>query len=59
MPKPRPSVMKRQREQAKRDKKAAKDDRRAQRKTERESGVEVSDMEEAAIYETPLDVESQ
>jgi hypothetical protein len=34
MPKPRPSMMKRQREQAKRDKKAAKAERRAQKKTE-------------------------
>jgi hypothetical protein len=36
MPKPRPSMMKRQREQAKRDRKAAKAERRAQRKNERE-----------------------
>jgi hypothetical protein len=34
MPKPRPSMMKRQREQAKRDKKAMKAERRAQRKDE-------------------------
>jgi hypothetical protein len=34
MPKPRPSMMKRQREQAKRDKKAAKAERRAQKKNE-------------------------
>jgi hypothetical protein len=34
MPKPRPSMMKRQREQAKREKKAMKAERRAQRKDE-------------------------
>ena len=34
MAKPRPSMMKRQREQAKRDKKAAKADRRLQRKSD-------------------------
>lgn len=34
MPKPRPSMMKRQREQAKRDRKAAKAERRALRKSE-------------------------
>ncbi len=34
MPKPRPSMMKRQREQAKRDRKAAKAERRSQRKNE-------------------------
>lgn len=34
MPKPRPSMMKRQREQAKRDRKAAKAERRNQRKNE-------------------------
>lgn len=32
MPKPRPSVLKRQREQAKRERKAAKAEKRAQRK---------------------------
>lgn len=34
MPKPRPSVTKRQREQAKRDRKAEKAERRAQRKAD-------------------------
>jgi hypothetical protein len=34
MPKPRPSVLKRQREQAKREKNAVKAERRAQRKLE-------------------------
>jgi hypothetical protein len=34
MPKPRPSVLKRQREQNKRDRKAAKAEMRAQRKTD-------------------------
>ena len=37
MPKPRPSMMKRQREQAKREKQAAKAQRRAERKTEEET----------------------
>ncbi|HEU5162696.1 MAG TPA: hypothetical protein VFV54_06105 [Thermoanaerobaculia bacterium] len=37
MSKPRPSVLKRQREQVKRDKKAAKAEKRAMKKTEGES----------------------
>ena len=37
MAKPRPSVLKRQREQAKRDKKAAKAEKRAMRKSEAET----------------------
>jgi hypothetical protein len=43
MPKPRPSVTKRQREQTRRDRQAAKAERRAQRKTERSDNGEISD----------------
>ncbi len=43
MPKPRPSVTKRQREQTRRDRQAAKAERRAQRKTERADNGETPD----------------
>jgi hypothetical protein len=52
MPKPRPSLTKRQREQTKRDKKVAKAERRQQRKTERESGAPVDEFE---YQEVPTD----
>ena len=45
MPKPRPSAMKRQREQAKRDKQAAKAERRAQRKLEAVEGEKPEEKE--------------
>ncbi|HSP35354.1 MAG TPA: hypothetical protein VLU46_13640 [Thermoanaerobaculia bacterium] len=48
MPKPRPSVLKRQREQAKRDKKAAKAEKRAQRKSD-------SETESDILAEQPLE----
>jgi hypothetical protein len=43
MPTPRPSVLKRQREQAKKEKHAAKAEKRAQRKVEGDSDPMISD----------------
>lgn len=53
MPKPRPSVLKRQREQAKRDKKLEKAEKKAQRKLD---GTPEDEFE-APVMERPLPVD--
>ncbi len=52
--KPRPSVLKRQREQVKRDKKLAKAEKRAQRKTDGPS----PELAEESMYEEAVEGES-
>jgi hypothetical protein len=49
MPKPRPSMLKRQREQAKREKSAAKAEKRANRTTNDTSDIDMSEL----VRETP------
>jgi hypothetical protein len=51
--KPQPSVMKRQREQAKRDRQRMKVERRAQRKDA--AGKEVVEENEGVVTETPME----
>ncbi|MGH9456621.1 MAG: hypothetical protein ACRD2J_03160 [Thermoanaerobaculia bacterium] len=59
MPKPRPSVLKRQREQLRRDKKAAKAEKRAQRQTEKGGESEFEDQTDMFQYDPNADQKSE
>lgn len=57
MPKPRPSVLKRQREQAKRERKVAKAERKAQRSTDEQNGLVAPEDEFEYPEQLPVDEE--
>ena len=55
MPRPQVSVVKRQREQAKRERQQKKAEKRAQRKTDKEAGIPIAADDDEYIEEQPAE----